>query len=154
MRRSWFAFLAFAAALLNGCNGGSGHIPASPAATTTGQPAIGSLSARQMQSLYPRSQSPGSFHVPAMPQTPIQPASAMFLRRQPQSEIAGLGWTQLPGSAQYVTACPDGSLWIISNVPYASSGNFIYQYVSGTWTNISGAATANEIGRESSRERV
>ena len=59
--------------------------------------------------------------------------------RGPQSAIAPLGWTQLPGGGVYAAASPDGSLWVLSTL--GGPDHPIYHYVNGSWTNIPGAAT-------------
>ena len=86
----------------------------------------------------PKSASPGSITVAPMLQTAIQQASVMSSRR-PQSDIQGLGWTQLPGGGIYVAASPDGSLWVLSSVG-SGLDRSIWHYVNGVWTNIPGAA--------------
>jgi len=90
----------------------------------------------------PKSVSPGSIAAPPMARTPILPASAM---QSPPSEITtksaiqNMSYTQIPGSASYAAAAPDGSLWVLSNQP-AGPDKFIWHYVNGSWTNISGMA--------------
>lgn len=112
--------------LLPGC-GGRGH----------GASAVPSGPAGAMQ--MPASVSPGSIKPPPMVQSPIQPPSAMTSIRQPRSDIQTLGWTQLPGGGIYVTASPDGSIWVLSSIG-SGPDRSIWHYVNGSWTNIPGAA--------------
>jgi hypothetical protein len=98
----------------------------------------------------PRSISPASVPVAPMPQTPLQPESVMLSARHTQNEIVNLGFTQLTGSAQYVAASPDGSIWVVSNQYYAPSGNLIWHYVNGTWTNLPGVATRLAVAPDNS----
>jgi hypothetical protein len=86
----------------------------------------------------PTSISPASIHPAPMAHTAILPASDMNVR--PQGAIQGLNWTQIPGSASSAAAAPDGSLWVLSNLP-AGADKYIWHYVSGSWTNISGLAS-------------
>jgi hypothetical protein len=85
-----------------------------------------------------KSVSPASFKPPPMASTRF-PAALMNVRG-PQSAIAPLGWTQLPGGAVYAAASPDGSLWALSNQG-SGPDRSIWHYVNGTWINIPGAAT-------------
>ena len=86
----------------------------------------------------PQSVSPGSIAPAPMAHTAILPASVMNVK--PQSAIQGQNWTQLSGSANFVAAAPDGSLWALSTSPAGADKN-IWHYVSGTWSNISGLAS-------------
>jgi virginiamycin B lyase len=79
-----------------------------------------------------------------MARTQILPASVMNLR--PHSTLLGLNWTQLSGSGSFAAAAPDGSLWVLSNQP-AGPDKYIWHYVNGTWTNISGLATRLAVGQ-------
>ncbi len=92
----------------------------------------------------PQSVSPGLIAPAPMVKTTILPASAM---RSPagsgitaQSDIQGLGYSQIPGSASYAAAAPDGSLWVLSDQP-AGPDKYIWHYSGGSWTNISGLAS-------------
>jgi hypothetical protein len=150
-----FLSIAIAAVLLTACNGG-GHNALLPASQSASSMPAG-LSAQQMNVLYPHSQSPASFRAAPMPLTPKQassamasfpkgaapPSSTMLSRKQPQSALLALNWTQISGSAQDVAVCPDGSVWVISPAYVYSSpyGSLIWHYVNGTWTNVPGAAT-------------
>src|SRR5665213_2336632 len=86
----------------------------------------------------PQSVSPGSIAPAPMAHTAILPASLMAVK--PQSAIQGTSWTQIPGAASYAAAAPDGSLWVLSTLP-SGPDKYIWHYVSGTWTNISGEAS-------------
>jgi hypothetical protein len=92
----------------------------------------------------PTSISPGSIRPAPMAHTAILPASLMNVR--PQSSILGLNWTQIPGAASSAFASPDGSLWVLSNLP-AGADKYIWHYFSGTWTNISGLASQLAVAR-------
>ncbi|HEY5258933.1 MAG TPA: hypothetical protein VIJ12_11215 [Candidatus Baltobacteraceae bacterium] len=59
---------------------------------------------------------------------------------KPQSAIQGANWTQIPGSASFAAAAPDGSLWVLSDQP-SGPDKYIWHYASGAWTNISGLAS-------------
>jgi hypothetical protein len=59
---------------------------------------------------------------------------------RPQAAIQGMNWAQIPGSAVFAAASPDGSLWALSTGP-SGPDKYIWHYASGTWTNISGLAT-------------
>lgn len=91
----------------------------------------------------PQSINPGSIVPPPMVQTPIQPASAMQSPAsagiKPMTAIAGVSFSQIPGSALAAAAAPDGSLWALSNGP-SGPDKYIWHYANGTWTNISGLA--------------
>jgi streptogramin lyase len=92
----------------------------------------------------PQSVSPGSIAPAPMAHTAILPVSVMAVK--PQSAIQGLNWTQIPGSATFAAAAPApgcslaGSLWVLSTAP-GGPDKYIWHYVNGTWTNISGLAT-------------
>ena len=74
--------------------------------------------------------------------TTILPPSAMRSAvREPLSAIGGLSWTQMTGSASQVALAPDGSMWVLSDLP-SGTDKYIWHYASGTWTNISGEASA------------
>jgi hypothetical protein len=140
-RRPSFGFFVLAIVLLAGCAGG--HSSGLPA----GQAPAGSLTAREMDSLYPQSQSPGSFTVTPMAQTAKQPVSAMAGAPRgvaPQS-IGTLSWSQLPGAATSVAPAPDGSLWAISAAP-AGANKYIWHYANGTWANVPGLAANIAVG--------
>ena len=88
----------------------------------------------------PKSLSPGSIPAPPMAYY-VAPASLMNGRR-PQSTVAPLGWTQLPGGATQVAAASDGTLYALSTLsPNNSPDKYIFHYAGGKWTNIPGAAT-------------
>jgi streptogramin lyase len=91
-----------------------------------------------------KSVSPASVAAPPMAKTPILPASMMSMRR-PKAVIQPVGFTQLPGGATFVTASPDGSIWVVSSLG-AGPDRSIWHYVNGTWTNIPGAATRLAVG--------
>ena len=130
------------AALLAGCSGGA-HDSALPAAGDTAS----SVSAREMSATYPQSKSPASFKVAPMPQTAILPASAM--RSAPHGTtpqaLGPLKWAQLSGAASSVAVAPDGSLWVLSDLP-AGASKAIWHYAKGGWTNISGSASSIAVG--------
>lgn len=90
----------------------------------------------------PQSVSPGLIAAAPMAKTTILPASAMQSPRSitPESAIQGLTYSQIPGAASYAAAAPDGSLWVLSDQP-AGPDKYIWHYVSGAWTNISGLAS-------------
>jgi len=90
----------------------------------------------------PQSISPGSIAAPPMAKTAVLPSSAMQSPPDgltPLSMFQGVSYTQVPGTASYAAAAPDGSLWVLSNAP-AGADKYIWHYVSGTWTNITGLA--------------
>jgi len=133
---------ALLAALVAGCSGAT-HDIALPAAGN----AASSVSAREMSTTYPQSKSPASFPVAPMPQTATLPASAMRSGPHgitPQS-VGALKWAQLSGAATAVAVAPDGSLWVLSDLP-AGASKAIWHYVNGTWTNISGSASSIAVG--------
>jgi hypothetical protein len=117
------------ACLAAGCSshGGGGGTPPVPGAMT----------------VMPQSINPGSIVPPPMVQTPIQPSSVMQSPAgsglKPMTAIAGVSYTPIPGSAVAASAAADGSLWALSNGP-SGPDKFIWHYVNGTWTNISGLA--------------
>lgn len=82
--------------------------------------------------------SPGSFAPAPMVRTPLQPASAMTKR--PATAIEPPAYTQLPGTATWISAAADGSVWALSDQP-SGPDKYIWHYSDGTWTNISGLAT-------------
>lgn len=86
----------------------------------------------------PKSVSPGAIAPAPMAKTSILSTSVMSVK--PQSAVQGQNWTQLPGSAAYVAAAPDGSLWALSTSP-AGPDKYIWHYANGSWTNISGLAS-------------
>jgi len=90
----------------------------------------------------PRSVSPASIPAPPMAHTAILPASAMksATTRTAQDDIQGLNYTQVPGTATFAAAAPDGSLWVLSDQP-AGPDKYIWHYSGGSWTNISGLAS-------------
>jgi hypothetical protein len=55
------------------------------------------------------------------------------------SQIQGVSYSQVPGSAIVASAAADGSLWALSNGP-AGADKYIWHYSGGAWTNISGLA--------------
>jgi hypothetical protein len=119
----WPVFLALFAAGCSSHGGGSALPP-------------------QMQLTMPESVSPGSIVPPPMAVTAILPASAMQSPAggvKPMSAIAGVTFSQIPGSASSAAAASDGSLWVLSNAP-AGADKYIWHYVGTTWTNISGLA--------------
>lgn len=88
----------------------------------------------------PQSVSPANIPVAPMVKTAIQPSSAMQSPIRTQSDIQGLNWTQIPGSATQVTASTDGSIWVLSTEPQGPD-KYIWHYAGGTWTNIAGLAS-------------
>jgi hypothetical protein len=89
----------------------------------------------------PKSVSPGSVSAPPMPQTALRSSSEMAARH-PSSDIQALGWSQLSGAAVFVTAAPDGSIWVLSpDGPSGGRDKYIYHYANGSWTNVPGWAT-------------
>lgn len=94
-------------------------------------------------SVMPKSVNPGSIVPPPMVETPIQPAGAMQSPAnagiKPMTAIAGVSFTQIPGSALAAAAAPDGSLWALSSGP-SGPDKYIWHYANNTWTNISGLA--------------
>jgi len=85
-----------------------------------------------------KSVSPASIAAPPMARTAPQSVSAMSART-PKSAIAPLGFTQLSGAAVFVTASPDGSIWVLSTQG-TGTDQYIYHFANGVWTNIPGAA--------------
>jgi len=77
-----------------------------------------------------------------MAHTAILPASVMQSAtvRTTKSDIQGLNYTQIPGTATFAAAAPDGSLWVLSDQP-SGSDKYIWHYSNGSWTNISGLAS-------------
>ena len=100
-----------------------------------------------VQPITPTSVSPASRPVAPMAKTQILPASVMQSAGtvKPMTAVQGLAFTQLPGSAVFVAAAPDGSLWALSGQP-AGNDKYIWHYVSGTWTNIAGLASRLSVG--------
>jgi predicted lipoprotein with Yx(FWY)xxD motif len=88
----------------------------------------------------PQSVSPANIPVAPMAKTTILPSSAMRNAIHTQSDIQGLNWTQIPGSATQVTASTDGSIWVLSTDPQGPD-KYIWHYANGTWTNIAGLAS-------------
>jgi predicted lipoprotein with Yx(FWY)xxD motif len=88
----------------------------------------------------PQSVSPASIPVKPMAKTAILPASAMQSPIHTESDIQGLNYTQIPGSATQVTASTDGSIWVLSTDPQGPD-KYIWHYAGGTWTNIAGLAS-------------
>jgi hypothetical protein len=97
--------------------------------------------------LKPKSISPAL--VAAPPMTTRKPASAMSSLRRPSSDVTPLGFTQIPGGAVFVTASPDGSMWVLSTQG-GPNGQGIYHYVNGTWSSIPGAATRLAVAPDNS----
>ena len=91
------------------------------------------------QSTMPKSTSPALLPAAPMAKTAILPASTM-LSVTPKTAIQGANYTQIPGAATFAAAAPDGSLWVLSNGP-AGNDKYIWHYVNGSWTNISGLAS-------------
>jgi virginiamycin B lyase len=113
----------FCVVLAAGCSSSMGGLQTSP------------------QSAMPKSISPALVPAVPMAKTAILPASAMLasgLTRD--TAIQGPSYTQIPGTASFAAAAPDGSLWVLSNAP-AGNDKYIWHYVSGSWTNISGLAS-------------
>lgn len=106
-----------------------------------------SLSATEMDTTYPKSVSPASIKAAPMPRTQLLPASAMLdaPRVVVPKSVGALNWTQLSGAAIEVSVAPDGSLWVLSDLP-AGTSKAIWHYVKGTWTNISGSASSIAVG--------
>jgi streptogramin lyase len=102
---------------------------------------------QSLQMGMPQSTSPGLIAPAPMAKTQIQPASLMDVR--PQSAIQGQNWTQISGSASFVAASPDGSLWALSTAP-AGADKFIFHFVNGSWTNISGLASRIAVSPDAS----
>ena len=96
-----------------------------------------------------KSVSPASIPAPPMARTAILPSSAMTSVRTPQSAIAPLGWTQLPGGGIFVAASPDGSIWVLSNQGPGPDQS-IWHYANGNWSNISGGATRLAVAPDNS----
>jgi hypothetical protein len=144
MRDARFPFATLLSALLAACGG---HGSVLPPEQTAAQAPSGTLTARELSALYPRSTSPASFKVAAMPQTERQPASAMVAAARgiaPKS-IGSLNWTQLSGSASRLAVAPDGSLWALSTLP-AGANKYLWHYTGGTWTNVPGLAANIAVG--------
>lgn len=121
-RTSLFAVLAATVALA-ACGGHGGSLPSSGSG-----PGM------------PQSISPGLIQPAPMAKTAILPASAMRSPTNRHVDSVGRGWTQIPGTASQVAAAGDGSLWVLSDQP-AGADKYIWHYVNGNWTNISGLAT-------------
>jgi predicted lipoprotein with Yx(FWY)xxD motif len=88
----------------------------------------------------PQSVSPAKIAPAPMVQLAIQPSSKMTSAIRTQSDIQGLNWTAIPGSAVQVAASTDGSLYALSTGPDGPD-KFIWHYANGTWTNIPGMAS-------------
>ena len=88
----------------------------------------------------PQSVSPANIPVKPMAKTAILPSSAMQSPIHTQSDIQGLSWSQIPGSATQVTASTDGSIWVLSTQPQGPD-KYIWHYANGAWTNIAGLAS-------------
>jgi hypothetical protein len=75
-------------------------------------------SAAAMTALHPQSASPGSLAPPPMPQTAIQPSSAMSGAGTPGRTMTGgsLTWTQISGAASEAVYAPDGSIWALARI--------------------------------------
>lgn len=86
----------------------------------------------------PASTSPGAIAPAPMARTAIQSPAVMNAR--PQGAIQGANWTQIPGSASLAAGAPDGSLWVLSDLP-AGPDKYIWHYSGGNWTNVSGLAS-------------
>ncbi|HEY5258932.1 MAG TPA: hypothetical protein VIJ12_11210 [Candidatus Baltobacteraceae bacterium] len=93
----------------------------------------------------PASVSPALISPAPMAKTSILPASVMAVK--PQTAVQDASYTQIPGSASFAAAAPDGSLWVLSTGP-AGNDKYIWHYVGGTWTNISGLASRLAVGRD------
>src|ERR1700693_266289 len=95
----------------------------------------------------PHSISPGSITPAPMAQTAILPASVMFAAtvRTTQAKLQGVNYTQIPGAAIAASGATDGSLWVLSTPP-SGPDKYIWHYSGGTWTNISGLASAISVG--------
>ena len=78
-----------------------------------------------------------------MAKTAIQPASSMGIK--PMDAIGPAFWQPIPGSGSFAAAAPDGSLWVLSDQP-SGADKFIFHYVNGVWTNISGLASRIAVG--------
>ena len=92
----------------------------------------------------PQSVSPAKIPVAPMAKTAIQPASAMNVVK-PMDAIGPANWQPIPGSGTFIAAAPDGSIWVLSGQP-AGPDKFIWHYVNGVWTNISGQASRLAVG--------
>jgi hypothetical protein len=90
----------------------------------------------------PASVSPGSIVPPPMAVTAILPPSAMQSAAggaKTMSAVQGPNFTKVPGAAIFAAGAPDGSLWVLSNLPSGPDKN-IWHFANGVWTNISGLA--------------
>lgn len=140
MKALCFRFVTLAVALLAaGCGTREAGPPLAP------KPAI----------VTPKSLSPALMKPAPMARTQVLPASAMLAltpraARRPQMALRGPSWTQMSGAASQVLAAPDGSLWVLSTQPTASSDKYIWHYVNGQWTNISGLASELAVGADGS----
>lgn len=88
----------------------------------------------------PKSVSPAQIKPAPMAHTAILPSSTMTSPRRTLSDIQGLNWTQIPGTATRVAASSDGSIWVLSDQP-AGADKYIWHYANSAWTNISGLAS-------------
>ena len=88
----------------------------------------------------PQSVSPAKIAAAPMAKTSILPSSAMQSPIHPQSDIQGLNWTAIPGSATQVAAASDGSIWALSDQP-SGPDKYIWHYANGAWSNITGLAS-------------
>jgi predicted lipoprotein with Yx(FWY)xxD motif len=88
----------------------------------------------------PMSVSPAKIAAAPMARTAILPSSAMSSPISTKSDIQGLNWTAIPGSATQVAAASDGSLWALSDQP-SGPDKYIWHYANGAWSNISGLAS-------------
>ena len=95
----------------------------------------------------PQSVSPGSIIPAPMARTVILPPSVMVAAtvRTIEAKIQGVKYVQIPGAAIAASGASDGSLWALSTQP-SGPNKYIWHYSGGTWTNISGLASAVSIG--------
>ncbi|HEX5274561.1 MAG TPA: tectonin domain-containing protein [Candidatus Rubrimentiphilum sp.] len=93
----------------------------------------------------PQSVSPAKIAAAPMARTAILPSSAMQSPVRTQSDIQGLNWTAIPGSATQVAAASDGSLWALSDQP-SGPDKYIWHYANGAWSNITGLASQIAVG--------
>ncbi len=135
------ALSLLAVMLLESCGGrtmGAGTVPSNAGSTVP-----------SAMNLKPKSISPALIAAPPMAKTPPQSVSVMTSLRRPSSDVTPVGFTQLSGAGVFVTASPDGSIWVLSTQG-GGADKPIYHYVNGTWTNIPGAAMRLAVGPDNS----
>jgi hypothetical protein len=98
----------------------------------------------------PQSVSPALIPPAPMAKTAILSSSAMQSPVIPASAVQDLSYTQVPGSAsQIASAIADDTLWALSTLP-SGADKYIWHYVNGSWSNISGLASQIAVAPDGS----